>query len=56
MTAWKHGGRNAGTHELLEGQRPSRVVIVEFPNKQRSMTGTTILAIRPLIAKRRAAL
>lgn len=33
----KHGGRyltKAGTHEMLEGQRPSRVVVVEFPSKQ----------------------
>ena len=33
----KHGGRyltKVGTHEMLEGQRPSRVVVVEFPSKQ----------------------
>ena len=33
----KHGGRyltKAGTHEMLEGQRPSRVVVVEFPSKR----------------------
>ena len=36
----KHGGRyltKAGTHEMLEGQRPSRVVVVEFPSKQAIM-------------------
>ena len=33
----KHGGRyltKAGSHEMLEGKKPSRVVIVEFPSKQ----------------------
>jgi uncharacterized protein (DUF1330 family) len=33
----RHGGRyltKAGTHEMLEGQRSSRVVVVEFPSKQ----------------------
>ena len=32
----KHGGRyltKAGTHDMLEGKRPTRVVIAEFPDK-----------------------
>ena len=44
----RHGGRyltKAGTHEMLEGQRPSRIVVVEFPSKQRSRIGTAIPAI-----------
>src|SRR4030095_3236771 len=31
----KHGGRyltKAGTHEMLEGQHPSRIVVIEFPS------------------------
>ena len=46
----KHGGRyltKAGTHEMLEGQRPSRVVVVEFPSKQAIRIGTTS-RLRPL--------
>jgi uncharacterized protein (DUF1330 family) len=39
----RHGGRyltKAGTYEMLEGQRPSRVVVVEFPsNRQAALWG-----------------
>jgi uncharacterized protein (DUF1330 family) len=48
----KHGGRyltKAGTHEMLEGQRPSRVVVVEFPDWYNDP------GYQPLIAKRHAA-
>ena len=44
----RHGGRyltKAGTHEMLEGQRPSRVVVVDFRASRRSRIGTTIPAI-----------
>ena len=58
----KHGGRyltKAGTHEMLEGQRPSRVVVVEFPSKQAyQMFGITIPATgrsSPSGMRRRAA-
>ena len=53
----KHGGRyltKAGTHEMLEGQRPSRVVIVEFPSKQAIKDWYNDPGYRPLVAKRHA--
>ena len=54
----KHGGRyltKAGTHEMLEGQRPSRVVVVEFPSKQAIKDWYNDPGYRPLVAKRHAA-
>ena len=54
----RHGGRyltKAGAHEMLEGQRPNRVVVVEFPNKQAIKDWYNDPAYRPLIAKRHAA-
>jgi uncharacterized protein (DUF1330 family) len=51
----KHGGRyltKAGTHEMLEGQRPSRVVVVEFPSKQAIKDWYNDPGYQPLIAKR----
>ena len=54
----RHGGRyltKAGTHEMLEGQRPSRVVVVEFPSKQAIKDWYNDPGYRPLIAKRHAA-
>ena len=54
----KHGGRyltKAGTHEMLEGQRPSRVVVVDFPSKQAIRDWYNDPGYRPLIAKRHAA-
>ena len=53
----KHGGRyltKAGSHEMLEGKRPSRVVIVEFPNKQAIKDWYNDPDYRPLIPKRHA--
>src|SRR3974377_2247038 len=54
----RHGGRyftKAGTHEMLEGQRTSRVVVVEFPSKQAIKDWYNDPGYRPLIAKRHAA-
>src|SRR5262249_38512548 len=54
----KHGGRyltKAGTHEMLEGQLPNRVVVVEFPSKQAIKDWYNDPDYQPLIAKRRAA-
>jgi uncharacterized protein (DUF1330 family) len=54
----KHGGRyvtEPGTHEMLKGQRPSRVVIVEFPSKQAIKDWYNDPDYQPLIAKRHAA-
>ena len=54
----KHGGRyltKVGTHEMLEGQRPSRVVVVEFPSKQAIKDWYNDPGYRPLVAKRHAA-
>ena len=51
----KHGGRyltKAGTHEMLEGQRPSRVVVVEFPSKQAIKDWYNDPGYRPLVTKR----
>src|SRR6476659_8586726 len=45
----------AGTHEMLEGQRPSRVVVVEFPSKQAIKDWYNDPGYQPLIAKRHAA-
>jgi uncharacterized protein (DUF1330 family) len=53
----KHGGRyltKAGSHEMLEGKRPSRVVIVEFPTKQAIKDWYNDPGYQPLITKRRA--
>ena len=44
-----------GTHEMLEGQRPSRVVVVEFPSKQAIKDWYNDPGYRPLVAKRHAA-
>jgi uncharacterized protein (DUF1330 family) len=54
----KHGGRyltKAGSHEMLEGKKPSRVVVVAFPNKQAIEDWYNDPGYRPLIAKRHAA-
>jgi len=54
----KHGGRyltKAGTHEMLEGQLPSRVVVVKFPSKQAIKDWYNDPGYRPLVAKRHAA-
>ena len=54
----KHGGRyltKAGTHEMLEGKPPSRVVIVEFPSKQAIKDWYSDPGYRPLIEKRHRA-
>ena len=53
----KHGGRyltKTGTHEMLEGERPSRVVIAEFPDKQAIKAWYGDPGYRPLIAMRHA--
>lgn len=54
----KHGGRyltKAGTHDMLEGERPTRVVIAEFPDKAAIKAWYDDPGYRPLIAKRHAA-
>jgi uncharacterized protein (DUF1330 family) len=53
----KHGGRyltKAGTHEMLEGDLPSRVVIVEFPDKAAIKAWYNDAGYKPLIPKRHA--
>jgi uncharacterized protein (DUF1330 family) len=53
----KHGGRyltKAGSHEMLEGTRPSRVVVVEFPSKQAIKDWYNDPGYKPLIPKRHA--
>jgi uncharacterized protein (DUF1330 family) len=40
---------------MLEGQHPSRVVVVEFPSKQAIKDWYNDPGYRPLIAKRHAA-
>ena len=53
----KHGGRyltKAGSHEMLEGEAPTRVVIVEFPSKAAIKAWYNDPDYRPLIAKRHA--
>ena len=53
----KHGGRyltKAGTHEMIEGKEPSRVVIVEFPSKQAIKDWYNDPGYKPLIPKRHA--
>ena len=53
----KHGGRyitKAGSHEMIEGERPTRVVIVEFPNKAAIKAWYNDPGYKPLIAKRHA--
>jgi len=53
----KHGGRyltKAGSHEMLEGDKPTRVVIVEFPNKDAAKAWYNDPGYKPLIPKRHA--
>ena len=53
----KYGGRyltKSGTHEMLEGKRPSRVVVVEFPSKQAIKAWYNDPGYKPLIPKRHA--
>ena len=53
----KHGGRyltKSGTHEMIEGNRPSRVVVVEFPSKQAIKDWYNDPGYRLLIPKRHA--
>jgi uncharacterized protein (DUF1330 family) len=53
----KHGGRyltKAGSHEMLEGKKPSRVVVVEFPSKQAIRAWYNDPEYKPLIPKRHA--
>ena len=53
----KHGGRyltKGGTHEMLEGDPPTRVVIVEFPNKEAARAWYTDPGYKPLIPDRHA--
>jgi uncharacterized protein (DUF1330 family) len=53
----KHGGRyltKSGSHEMLEGERPTRVVIVEFPNKDAAKAWYNDPGYRPLIPLRHA--
>jgi uncharacterized protein (DUF1330 family) len=53
----KHGGRyltKGGTHEMLEGDRPSRVVIVEFPGKEAAKAWYNDPGYQPLIPDRHA--
>jgi uncharacterized protein (DUF1330 family) len=53
----KHGGRyltKSGTHDMLEGKRPSRVVVVEFPSKQAIADWYNDPGYKPLIPKRHA--
>ena len=53
----KHGGRyltKAGTHEMLEGEMPTRVVIVEFPSKAAARAWYNDPGYQPLIPQRHA--
>ena len=53
----KHGGRyltKAGSHEMFEGERPTRVVIAEFPSKAAIKAWYSDPGYRPLIPKRHA--
>lgn len=53
----KHGGRyltKGGTHEMLEGDLPTRVVIVEFPNKEAAKAWYNDPGYKPLIPDRHA--
>ena len=53
----KHGGRyltKAGSHEMLEGDKPTRVVIVEFPDKSAAKAWYSDPGYKPLIPKRHA--
>ena len=53
----KHGGRyltKGGTHEMLEGEMPSRVVIVEFPSKDAAKAWYNDPGYKPLIPDRHA--
>ena len=54
----KHGGRyltKAGTHEMLEGERPTRVVIAAFPSKDAIKAWYNDPGYKPLIRQRHAA-
>jgi uncharacterized protein (DUF1330 family) len=53
----KHGGRyltRSGTHEMLEGDKPTRVVIVEFPSKDAAKAWYNDPGYQPLIPDRHA--
>jgi uncharacterized protein (DUF1330 family) len=53
----KHGGHyltKSGTHEMLEGDKPTRVVIVEFPSKEAAKAWYNDLGYQPLIPDRHA--
>lgn len=53
----KHGGRyltKTGTHEMLEGERPTRVVIAEFPSKNAIKAWYNDPGYKPLIPQRHA--
>ena len=53
----KHGGRyltKAGSHDMLEGERPTRVVIAEFPSKDAIKAWYGDPGYRPLIPQRHA--
>jgi uncharacterized protein (DUF1330 family) len=53
----KHGGRyltKGGSHEMLEGDLPTRVVIVEFPSKDAAKAWYNDPGYRPLIPDRHA--
>ena len=53
----KHGGRymtKAGSHEMLEGEKPTRVVIVEFPSKAAAKAWYNDPGYKPLIPERHA--
>lgn len=54
----KHGGRyltKGGSHEMLEGDKPTRVVIVEFPSKEAARAWYNDPGYQPLIPDRHAA-
>jgi uncharacterized protein (DUF1330 family) len=53
----KHGGRyltKSGSHEMLEGDMPTRVVIVEFPSKAAARAWYNDPDYQPLIPDRHA--
>lgn len=53
----KHGGRyltKAGSHEMLEGERPTRVVICQFPDKAAIKAWYNDPGYKPLIPRRHA--
>ena len=54
----KHGGRyltKGGSHEMLEGDKPTRVVIAEFPSKEAARAWYNDPGYQPLIPDRHAA-